>query len=310
MDFNQALFNITRRAESVTFFLAPMGWGKTRSVWDLAKQGEKIVFVSPLRSIIEQLKERDGVAYFREEMTKDKCIDLFLKSKKDNIFLVTPESLSEKIKQRIMSHNFLFVLDEFHLFYDWGESFREKLFEFYRDLVCEQRRILGMSASITDNLKDKIIEDLGVNNPSVTFIDVGNFEFNNPPAMLISLKDIILKIILWAHLLFYFKGRMIIFVSTRKCVSIWKERLRQMGIDSHCCVGGEVRDFTQRELRKNPRIIISTSALSHGVNIVDIKRVFVLYRPEEATIFQMFGRGGRFGESFKVFTLCKKRASA
>ncbi|EQC44697.1 DEAD/DEAH box helicase [Bacteriovorax sp. Seq25_V] len=306
MDFNQALLNITRRPNSVTFFLAPMGWGKTRSIWELARNGEKIIFVSPLRSIIEQLKEREGVIFFEEGVQKEKTLEKFKKSKSDNILLITPESLSSALLAKIMQHDYLFVLDEFHLFYDWGESFREKLFDFFREIVCEEKRILAMTASLTEKLRERVIDDLGHSNPNVTFIDVGNFEFNNRPTMLIYLKDIFLKFILWIHIFIYFQGRIIVFVPTRKCVAKWKEKLRELSIDSHSCVGGEVRDFTQKELKKSPRIIISTSALSHGVNIENVRRVFVLYRPEEATGFQMFGRGGRFGESFKVFALCKK----
>jgi superfamily II DNA or RNA helicase len=54
----------------------------------------------------------------------------------------------------------------------------------------------------------------------------------------------------------------------------------------------------------NPDFIISTTVLSHGVNLPKIEKLFFTYKVENPDLWiQMVARGGRKGEEFQVFAL-------
>lgn len=306
MLFNESLANITSSSKSMTLFMAAMGWGKTRSVWSLAEMGEKIVFVSPLRSIVEEQKSRELVYFFTQERSKKEVLDEFIKTKKGAILLVTPESLNSSLKEILFSNELLFVLDEFHLFYEWGNTFRENLMDFYIDILCANKRLLALSASMEEELIETIKDEVLAMGYSIYIIDVGNFKFKFNPKHMFEMRQMPLTILMWFCILLYTRGRILIFLDTRRNVFEFSEKLRQLGIASSYCVGGEVSSFVERENRVKNRVIISTSALSHGVNLRDIRKVFIMYQPKKSVHFQMLGRGGRFGEGFSAYTLFKK----
>jgi superfamily II DNA or RNA helicase len=54
----------------------------------------------------------------------------------------------------------------------------------------------------------------------------------------------------------------------------------------------------------HPDYIISTTVLSHGVNLPDISKIYFLYVVENLDFWiQMTARGGRRGERYQVFAL-------
>lgn len=304
MHFHKALSNITKTSKSMTLFMAPMGWGKTRSVWGLLEYGEKIIFISPLRSIVEELSQRPMVYTFGGK-DKNQIVDDFIKLNDSAVLAITPESIGEQLLLRLLSNNFLFVIDEFHLVFDWGESFRERLINFTEELIFHHQRILALSASIDKHHIEKISHILKYSDYETYLLDVGNYKFNNNPKNFKTryFFKSTLFFMLFFKVLFFKKERMIIFVKTRRDVFLLQEKFREYGVSSQTCIGGEVSDFSKIERVKNPRIIISTSALSHGVNFKAMTSVFVLFKPCQNLEFQMFGRGGRFGEEYRVYGL-------
>ena len=70
------------------------------------------------------------------------------------------------------------------------------------------------------------------------------------------------------------------------------------------CVGGEVEKFQTELKNSNGKIdcIFSTIALSHGVNLPEIKKVFINYEVKNYDFWlQMVGRGGRQGSAYEVY---------
>lgn len=307
MEFYQALSNITKTSKSLTIFMAPLGWGKTKSVCGLLDYKEKIIFISPLRSIIEEISSRQNVLSFNDLENKEQTIKKFCEKKNSNILALTPESLEPKLLNKLLDKNFLFVFDEFHLFYDWGESFRPRLLDFFEEILFNHERILGLSASIDLHHKIKIEEAVANSFYKVFFLDVGNYKFNISPKNLKHCYFYLwqIKVLIYFYCLIYRDQKKIIFVKRRKDVFILQEKFRELGLRSSVCLGGQVRRFCAEEKVNESKIIISTSALSHGVNLHGVRHVFLLFKPQENIEFQMFGRGGRFGESFKVYGVKK-----
>ncbi|AYF45592.1 type III restriction enzyme, res subunit [Halobacteriovorax sp. BALOs_7] len=284
MSFKATLSQIVNREHSFTLLMAPMGWGKTRLIWEFVEDFDRIIIVSPLRSILEDLKDRD-------------CVVNNISDK--GVFLTTVESFSKNDLDFALRSNSLFVLDEFHLFYEWGETFRPRLLEFLYKISSSNTKVIGLSATITDELYRIIERDVENNFKHFCLLNIGNFQKKN----MYKKKDVVIRPLLLLKLLwrqlFFSQGRTILFCSTRKEVFMWDRFFSRLGLSCDYCVGGEVKDFIARECEAPAQIVIATSALSHGVNLRGIENIYISYCPNESTNFQMIGRGGRFGEEFQ-----------
>lgn len=284
MGFKSTLSQIVNREHSFTLLMAPMGWGKTRLIWEFVEDYDRIIIVSPLRSILEDLKERD-------------CVVDNISEK--GVFLTTVESFSKKDLDFALESNSLFVLDEFHLFYEWGETFRPRLLEFLYRLSSSNAKVIGLSATITDDLYRVIERDVENNFKHFCILNIGNFQKKNMyKKKMMTIRPLLLLKLLW-HVILFNRGRTILFCPTRKEVFSWHDFFSRLGISCDYCVGGEVKGFVEREALYPAKLIIATSALSHGVNLRGIENIYISYRPNESTNFQMIGRGGRFGEEFQ-----------
>jgi superfamily II helicase len=95
----------------------------------------------------------------------------------------------------------------------------------------------------------------------------------------------------------------LVFCRFRKEVDLWVSQLKNRGYNVLGCKGGEVNKFLE-DYRGNKMIqcICTTSALSHGVNLLNVSKVFFSYPVTNRDLwFQMVGRGGRTGEAFEFF---------
>jgi ATP-dependent DNA helicase RecQ len=302
MDFKTAFTTLVNTPHSFTCLMAPMGWGKTRQVWDLLEQSPRIVFLCPLRSIVEELSEREhAFALLGDE--KKQVFDNFIKAKK-GVLVSTVESLP-LLSLLGKNEDFLYVFDEFHLFYAWGESFRERLYDSFIEVLGAEARVLVLTATAHGNFLDRLKGDLALTNYQSFFVDLGNFKLKYEPQKTYVVTKCQQKISMWWSALFFFRGRVLYFFATKRELYDFREKLRQAGVESRVCIGGEVKDFCLREQTSRPRIVLATSALSHGVNIRNIRRIYLTYEPEDFMKAQMIGRGGRFGEGFTVFELAK-----
>ena len=304
MEFKTALATLVKNSATFTLLTAPMGWGKTRLVWNLLEDVQKIVFFCPLRSIVEELQSRENVFCFLGDRDREEVIKEFWKAEK-GILVVTVESFPWILLEELVEDlNPLFVLDEFHLFYEWGRDFRPKLFEIFKCLVLLRSRILSLTATAEEAFLSELKDDLSRNDITSYFIDLGNFQYKYDPRNEYTLLKDALNTKFLIHCYLYKKGRIAYFFKTKKELYSMKEQLRRKGVDVTICVGGKVKEFVLQE-EKQKRVILATSALSHGVNIRNLRKIFLSYHPPKYLRYQMIGRGGRFGEGLDVYELAK-----
>jgi superfamily II RNA helicase len=140
-----------------TLWTAPVASGKTRTVVEFYRQNDfKIVYLSPLRALAnevhEQLSLRGEKHVFLAggEMSLDVCLEKFLSAKK-SFLVTTAELLSDEFIEELwrIKEKVLFVIDEFHLFYYWGESFRPVLHERFLSLLNCSLPVLAITATMT-----------------------------------------------------------------------------------------------------------------------------------------------------------------
>jgi superfamily II DNA helicase RecQ len=305
MNFKTALGEIVKNHNSFTLLTAPMGWGKTRLIWELLEENKKIILICPLRSILDELSSRTDVIVI-DGGNRDRAIRKFVESERA-ILLTTVEQFPwEVVESLIEEFDPLFALDEFHLFYKWGGDFRPHLYELFRFLILSKARSLGVTATLPLEVEQELQKDLSLNDKKAYYVNLGNFQLRYDPKKQVKFKRELMDEIFLYHCRAFRKGRILIFVKTRKEAKEIKYKLLKLGIDCSICLGGEVRDFVSEEYILKKKVVIATSALSHGVNLENIRKIFLTYEPPEYLKLQMIGRGGRFGEAFKVYELANK----
>ena len=280
-------------------FIAPAGSGKT---WLIIKLIEKIpcriVFISPLRALAnefhEKVKESSILYASGDDIPANKNL------------VTTVEQVTSSFWDRIDLDNTVFVLDEIHLFYKWGKSFRERLFIFLEDLYSREASSILLTATLEDYLLDEMIIDLKRNYEKALIIDKGNMQIKHLPRKRydISYFRYSLKDLVCYH---YFKSEdsVLIFCKYRAQVDQLQKYFSKYLNNVLGCVGGEVDEFCQK-LKKTStkRLIISTTCLSHGVNLPKISKIFFTYKVEDSSLFlQMTARGGRCGEVFDIYSI-------
>lgn len=300
-----------------TLWTAPVASGKTRTVVEFYRQNDfKIVYLSPLRALAnevhEQLSLRGEKHVFLAggEMSLDVCLEKFLSAKK-SFLVTTAELLSDEFIEELwrIKEKVLFVIDEFHLFYYWGESFRPVLHERFLSLLNCSLPVLAITATMDTPVMESLKKDLDYYEPTWIHLDSGNQQLHRRPAKLISYYGLSahhLHKAFWrelrqkedSHILLYF-------CAYRSQVDELVQRARRLGYVALGCVGGEVEDFLEQLKKEAGKIdcIFSTTTLSHGVNLPEIKKVFIDYEVKNYDFWlQMIGRGGRQGSAYEVYT--------
>ncbi len=293
-------------------FIAPPAWGKTRMLRDLInKLDRKVVYVSPLKALalefsasIRKIADTYGIG-----CSEDASLDRFMKEKR-GVLVITPELLSVKLMSAIENdkESYLVVMDELHLFYHWGSSFRPVMWEALIGIMSEGINLLALSATVSDDILDFLKHGVTLNYQHGFVVDLGNRQLLFPP------KEIFFYGHLGAKFLnrrFFFKlkkttNTLIYFVHYRRDVEHWLDFCSRRKIDAIGCVGGEVDKFVSALSSRSrpPSCIFSTTALSHGVNLPPIEGVFIGYKVnDEDQLIQMIGRGGRKGESYNAYLM-------
>jgi ATP-dependent DNA helicase RecQ len=279
--------------------IAPAGSGKTWLIINLIRKIPcRIVFISPLRALANEFHEK----------VKDSSV---LYSSGDEIplnqnLVTTVEQITSSFWDRIDLNNTVFVLDEIHLFYKWGKSFRERLFMFLEDLYSKEASTILLTATLEEHLLSEMKIDLKRNYTKILIIDKGNMQIKNLPQKRFdisycrySLKDLVMY-----H---YFKSddSVLIFCKYRSEVDQLQIYFSKYLNNVLGCVGGEVDEFCQKlKITKTKRLIISTTCLSHGVNLPKISKIFFTYKVQDSSLYlQMIARGGRCGEVFDIYSI-------
>ncbi|MBF0207867.1 MAG: DEAD/DEAH box helicase [Oligoflexia bacterium] len=304
---------------SMTLFLAPTAWGKTSMLLDIfsgsgSNDISGILFISPLKAIAieleKRLKEKFKHIYRIESRRHSKeCLRHF-KSNQCSFIIATAEVLSFENIDFIgeQEKKILIVFDEFHLIFYWGLSFRPILWEIFLGLACSEKPILGLSASMDARLLDEWKRDFTLGFEHLFLIDLGNRQLKKEPISLFEYQPSFVKSFrqdFIYKLLNNHDKTYLYFCAFRNEVEAWLRFCNFHRIPALGCRGGEVIDFMkQLAANSNIRVIFATQALSHGVNLPELSKIFISYHVENNDLrLQMIGRGGRHGEDFEVFMI-------
>lgn len=281
-----AMLELITQPHSFLCLVSPPASGKTSFLLQLLDDYPEYqwVFVSPLRALADEFRER---------------LD------EREMLVLTAEKLQHSSYEYLFCNpQVIFVLDEFHLIYDWGYSFRFHLLDIWYRVSISQAHAIALTATLTDQLLIELFQDSTRNFNQSYFLDFGNMRFKYQPHKIewLQSKKWITELLFQVQIQ---KKRIIVFVAYRHQVDDLIKLATQKGIHVLGCKGGEVdlfrdklaKDFEQVEL------IVSTSCLGHGVNLPSFDSVFITYECSESFWIQMAARGGRKGELFEVYSV-------
>lgn len=265
--------------KSLLIFTAPPAAGKTHLIENLIKVLNQIpLVISPLRALANECILRWGAT----------CV------------VMTPEEwLSRGKPHRIV------IIDEFHLFFYWGDSFRPKMWEAFYQMLEDAELVIFLTATLTPEMATEI-KSYTSHFDEIIWVDHGNQKLRNIPHRYFkapSVQWMESKILSDAHQ----KGVKLIFCAYRSQVYSWEKKLKARGLRVWSCVGGEAALFSLKvQSERPPEYIVATTVLSHGVNLPNISRIYFLYQVKNLDFWvQMVARGGRRGEKFEVYALEK-----
>jgi len=269
MNFSPGVFHL---------LIAPPAWGKTRLFreWSTAHPSQYL-FISPLRALATEVKALcPGVWVVLPE----------------EILALDWEALAQKKPDLIV------VWDEVHLVPAWGESFRHALLEAWYGFCLSGLAGVGLSATVTQELRHFLCETLQESHRAMIEGDAGNFSFKHTPTRYICGPRAWLEEAMVEQ-----RGRTLLFCSRRHEVERWCQLLRERNIIAWGCRGGETKEFSERlKAEAPPEWIVATSCLSHGVNLPALSRVIILDEgASEWMRHQMCTRAGRRGEAYEIW---------
>lgn len=315
MNIATSLHPLLTMKSTLTLMFAPPGWGKTTLILDIYKEFPgKIVFISPLRALSEEFFSRASPLGNVYLSSKEGACDSFLKRSK-SLLVTTAEKLNEEVISIGESQDILYIFDEFHLFYYWGDDFRPLLKERLMNCANYSCQILGLTATMDESLIDLCKAEFLIAIDHFYILNLGNQVLLNKPKDIYNFsklnKSIFNRFLLREIHSRNHKGTILVFCRFRGEVFQWLDFCNRQKIDALGCVGGKV-DLFLESLSQNsrPRVIFSTSALSHGVNLPTITKVFLSYPINNRDFWiQMVGRGGRDGSNYEVYEMEKSSLS-
>lgn len=257
-----------------TFLLltAPPASGKTYWIERFYEQlGQKILVISPLKALALELEEKwQGKISVRTPES----------------FLLKPESAC------------VVIFDEWHLLFYWGDSFRDLMWQAFYQLSSESELCIGLTATFNDEIRQRVKEWMHFD--QFLWVDQGNQTLKYRP------WEITRFISANLHQDFIYlqapQKTQLIFCEYRQVVAEWERALRKEGFEVISCVGGETEEFSKKLLGRRFDFIISTTCLSHGVNLPIIEAVHFTYQLDNLDFWlQMCARGGRDGSPFRVY---------
>lgn len=259
---------------------SPPASGKTYWISEFQKEtrSKDILVISPLRALADECRSKWG----------------------DLITVMTPEEwLSKKVMKRIV------IVDEFHLFFYWGDTFRPLMWEMFYEVSTNAQ----LTVLLTATLSQEMIQEISLFRcqfDSLSYIDCGNRSLKYPPKVYLKAPSKI-----WIKDVIFQEEKAssvkLIFCKYRTEVFQWEKELSEKGFSCVTCVGGESKHMAAR-LKEVPRpdFIIATTVLSHGVNLPMISKIFFTYKTENIDFWvQMTARGGRKGEEYIVVAMEK-----
>lgn len=281
--------------------IAPPGSGKTYILKELSKQ-QSLVFISPLKALsLEFCKNIQGISLL--DKTFKQRVHILETLPKSFVVVLTAELLTEDLVEFFYKKNVIFVIDEIHLFYYWGKSFRPYLQDLIEILFSLEVKVLMLTA--TFSFFDELLFQQSLTLNTLYVLDYQNKSLGFLPEYHCHYWKFFL--ILRLRIQLYLSERsLLIFCKTRYEVDDCYNYLSKKFNCVFQCKGGETVDFQNKieDFLDKKVIIISTIALSHGVNLPSISDVFILYKVEEEDFWiQMVRRAGRDKKSYKIFSM-------
>lgn len=260
---------------------SPPASGKTYWISQLRKElprNKSILVISPLRALADECKRNWG----------------------DSIKVMTPEEwLGKKPFCDVI------IFDEFHLFFYWGDTFRPLMWEMFFEISMRPALTILLTATLAESMKAEV-ELFRCHFDQMLWVDCGNQTLRNLPSLYLRAPNK-----KWVSDCIFSEPKersvKLIFCRFRNEVFEWEKILVRNGYSCISCVGGEAK-FMASKLDQNPRpdFIVSTTVLSHGVNLPTIEKIFFTYAVSNLDFWiQMVARGGRKGETFEVIALEK-----
>ena len=288
--------------EDALIITAPPGWGKTYKLLDgIKNSNRKVLFIFPLRALCDEVEisaQNMSIDVLNIRSNKDLKV---LNSKKFQLVVSTPELLENGSE---LFQDYLIVLDEFHLFYYWGDSFRERMLSMYFEFTSFGLPIIFLTATLSNELKLRLEKELEFNYENIHHLNMGNQKLKNLPSNLLFYPRFLKK---WLRDDFMFSkkvGISLVFCQYREEVKQCEKQLKKLGHTVLSCIGGEASDFVNKlNHTENIDFIVATSVVSHGVNLPNISKVYFTFDVKNIDFYlQMVGRGGRAGEKFELHT--------
>lgn len=289
-----------------TFALMPTGGGKSIcfQIPALMKDGICLV-VSPLIALM-----KDQVANLQKinikaialtgGISSDEISDLLDNCLFGNykFLYLSPERLqSDWILDRIKALPInLIAIDEAHCVSQWGHDFRPAYLKI-ASLKDHFPKIpfLALTATATERVKEDVITQLGLENPSVF---QKSFARENLAYMVFNVED---KLYRLEQILKKNPQPSIIYVRNRKaCIDV-SSQLNSLGIKATFYHGGlhiKEKDKNMKLwMNEEVQAIVATNAFGMGIDKANVKTVVHIQLPENIeNYYQEAGRGGRNGE--------------
>lgn len=268
---------MTPNYQKLILMTSPPATGKTYWIYDFWKTSEQaeILVISPLRALADECKAKWP----------------------RHIIVMTPEEWMKEKK-----HCDVVIIDEFHLLFYWGDTFRPLMWEVFFTISLSAKLVLGLTATLSQEMVTDV-RDFPHFDEKI-WIDCGNqkLKFKPKKYLKVSSKKLLLKDIFKKR-----NGTSLIFCKYREEVLELEKKLLQEKYSCVSCIGGEASKMKSKfEKNPSPDFIVSTTVLSHGVNLPEISQIYFLYELNNLDFWiQMVARGGRKGESYDVYSMEK-----
>lgn len=300
-----------------TLAILPTGGGKSICFQVPALMQEGICLViSPLVALM-----KDQVANLQARNIKaialtggirsEEMIDLLDNCQFGNykFLYLSPERLqSDWILDRIKNLPInLIAIDEAHCVSQWGHDFRPAYLKI-SDLKKHFQKIpfLALTATATPRVKEDIISETGLQNPSVF---QKSFARDNIAYMVIEAEDKLYKI---EQILKKNPEPSIIYVRNRRsCIDI-ANQLKALGFQATYYHGGlspkEKETNMSIWMQEEAQVMVATNAFGMGIDKANVKTVMHIQLPDNIeNYYQESGRAGRDGE--KAFAILLTNSS-
>lgn len=304
--------------------LMPTGGGKSLCFQLPAIISDRVsIVISPLIALmqdqVEALNARGiGAVYINSSLTQDEIDERLydIKKGKTKIIYIAPERFANRQFQKIFSELdvYLLAVDEAHCVSQWGHDFRPDYLTIsdYIPMLGKRPIVAAFTATATPEIKEDIIERLGLKNPDVF---VRGFD---RPNLRFFVRENLKKLERAKEALRIAKsieGSGIVYAITRKETEQLAKFFNEEGVKAaayHAGMTNDRRGKIQSEFMENKfKVIVATIAFGMGVDKADIRFVIHVGMPASPEgYYQEAGRAGRDGEkSFCILLHSKSDAS-